>query len=179
VSSIDLVILGFAKKSPIGAYDLAKIVERTDMAKWLKIGLPTIYQNLRKLAEKGCLAADFVANGNLPDRTVYSITAAGEARWLELMERYSSEPGHLYFDFNAFVVNMGLLDPVSRSRMLENLRSHFARQKEGLERATGESRAVPRERRAIIAQYARVYDAILDWVEGCIGNLAGDDGGSA
>lgn len=165
MSSIDLVILGFAKKGPIGAYDMAKIVERTDMAKWLKIGLPTIYQNLRKLAEKGCLAADSVANGKLPDRTVYSITAAGEARWLELMDKFSSEPGRLYFDFNAFVVNMGLLDPASRSRMLENLRSHFVQQKEELERAAGASEAVPMEKRAIMAQYARVYDAILDWVE--------------
>jgi DNA-binding PadR family transcriptional regulator len=168
MSSIDLVLLGFAKKGPLNAYELVKIIERTQMTKWLKIGLPTIYQNLRKLAERGFLAADSVSSGNMPDKTLYSITLSGETHWRKLMNQYSSEPGNIYFDFNAFVVNMGLLDPDSRLGMLENLKRHFLAQREGLESSIAESGTVPMEGRAIMAQYRMIFETIIEWIESYI-----------
>jgi DNA-binding PadR family transcriptional regulator len=171
MSSVDLVILGFIKKGPLSAYDMAKVVERTDMTKWLKIGLPTIYQNLRKLAEKGYLTVDSISNGNMPEKAVYSISPAGEAHWLELMNLYSSEPGNIHFDFNAFVINISLLDSTSALRMLENLSGHFRRQRKELERLISESGKLPFGGRAIMEQYRRLYDAMIAWAGDCLVEL--------
>jgi len=50
VSSIDLIILGFLKKKSMSAYEIVRYIEFKRMKKWVKVGSPTIYQNIKKLA---------------------------------------------------------------------------------------------------------------------------------
>ncbi len=174
MSAVDLVILGFVKKKPLSAYDLAKIIDRTEMARWLKLGLPTVYQNLRKMEGRGYLSAEEREGESAPPKTVYTITAKGEAHWRALMERYSSTPGGIFFDFNAFVVNVGLLDRPSRLVLLGNLRRHLAEQRDGvarsLERANANGQSAGRP---LMEQYERVYGVLVAWIEDYIAEQEG------
>jgi DNA-binding PadR family transcriptional regulator len=48
MSAIDLVILGHLINNPQSAYDMKKELESKNIKNWVKIGIPTIYQNLIK-----------------------------------------------------------------------------------------------------------------------------------
>lgn len=174
MSTVDLVILGFIKKQPLSAYDLAKIIDRTEMTRWLKIGLPTVYQNLRKMEGRGYLSAEEIEGESAPPKTVYTITAKGEAHWRTLMDRYSSTPGDIYFDFNAFVVNAGLLDREGRLSMLGNLRRHLTEQRDGVARSLEKANANGQSPgRPLMEQYERVYGELVAWIEDFIAEQQG------
>ena len=125
MSSIDLTILGFLQKKPMSAYELTRHFEFKRVQKWVKIGSPTIYQNLKKLAAKGYLSGKTVKEGEMPEKVIYSITKSGRKHFLELMNRFSANPGNIYFDFNTVVGNLGLVDKETALKMLGKLRMSF------------------------------------------------------
>ncbi len=178
MSSIDLVILGFLKKRPMSAYDIAKLVEVTRMSKWMKVGSPTVYQNLKKLATGGFLSTETVRQGNMPEKSIYSLTPAGETHWRALMERFSKQPGKIYFDFNAFVINLGLVDEQDRLEMLEGLKDFFLRGTENLARDMIDLKDVAREGKAIMKQYRYVFDGMIRWVNELISEYGASNGGT-
>lgn len=167
MSSIDLVILGILKRRPMSAYDLAKFVEFMRMQKWIKIGSPTIYQNLKKLAANKYLATETVKEGNMPEKVIYNITASGEKYFLELMRHYSGNAGKIYFDFNAFIINLHLVDKDAGLEMLNNLRQYFYEAQEDLEhdRELEELQDIPVGGKAIIKQYQIMHTGMLQWIE--------------
>ncbi len=169
MSSIDLVILGFIKKRPMSAYELAKLVAATRMSKWTKVGEPTIYQNIKKLAAGGFLSAETARMGNMPEKSIYTLTPAGEAHWHDLMERFSSEPGKIYFDFNAFVFNLGLVNRREGLAMLGHLKDYFHRGMENLEQDMADLQGVAHVGKSIMKQYHIMFEGMIRWVEELIG----------
>jgi DNA-binding PadR family transcriptional regulator len=165
MSPIDLAILGFIKKKSMSAYELAKFVEATRMKNWMKIGSPTVYQNLKKLAEKGYLSTRKIKEGNMPEKAIYSMTASGEEYFLKLMEHFSEHPGKIYFDFNACVGNLQLVDQKTGLRMLHSLRLYFSAAQEGLNRDMVESQHVRPAGKAIMKLYQRIFAEIIEWSE--------------
>lgn len=149
----------------MSAYELTKFVESTKMKKWMKIGSPTIYQNLKKLAAKKYLFTETVKDGNMPEKVMYNITASGEEYFLKLMEHFSEDPGKIYFDFNAFIINLQLVDKDTGLEMLHNLRQYFYRGKEDLEHDMAELQNVPLRGEAIMTQYHIVFHGLIQWIE--------------
>jgi DNA-binding PadR family transcriptional regulator len=166
MSPIDLVILGFLKKRSVSAYELTKIAELTRMRKWIKIGSPTIYQNLKKLAAKQYLSTETVKEGNMPEKTIYSITPSGEEYFLKLMAHFSETPGKIYFDFNAFIINLQFVDKEIGLDMLHNLRHYFEKGQEDLERDIVELQDLPSTGgKSIMKQYRLVFAGMIQWIE--------------
>ena len=165
MSSIDLVILGFLQRKPMSAYELTKFIEMTRMKKWMKIGSPTIYQNLKKLAANNYLSTETVKEGNMPEKVIYSITASGEERFLELMQHFSGNPGKIYFNFNAFIINLHLVDKEVGLEMLNNLQQYFVKAQEDLERDMVALQDISLGGKAIMKQYHLVFAGMLQWIE--------------
>ena len=168
MSSIDLAILGLLKRKSMSAYELTKFVEFMRMKKWMKIGSPTIYQNIKKLAAKKYLSTKTVKEGNMPEKVMYSITESGKEYFLELMNQLSANPGKIYFDFNAFIINLHLVEKDTGLEMLKNLRQYFYRGKEDLERDIAELQDVPLGAKALMTQYHIVFEGMIRWIEGVI-----------
>jgi DNA-binding PadR family transcriptional regulator len=165
MSPIDLVILGFLRKTPMSAYQLTKFVETTRMKKWMKIGSPTIYQNLKKLAADNFLSTEVAKEGNMPEKVIYTITPSGEAYLLELMERFSGNPGKIHFEFNAFLIHLQLVNKKTGLKMLGNLRDYFYRGREDLERDLSELQDVPLAGKALMRQYQFVFQGLIRWID--------------
>ena len=165
MSSIDLVILGFLKRKSMSAYEFTKFVEFIRMKKWMKIGSPTIYQNLKKLAAHNYLSTETVKEGNMPEKAIYSITASGKEYFLELMEHFSKNPGKIYFDFNAFIINLHLVDKDVGLEMLNNLRQYFCKAQADLEHDMAELQNASLGGKAIMKQYHIVFSGMLQWIE--------------
>lgn len=165
MSAVDLVILGFLKRSPAGAYELAQKVEVGPINKIVKIGAPTIYQNIKKLAKKGFLSSHRVKQGEMPEKIIYNLTDEGEIYFMQLMQQFSANPGPMHFSFNSFIKNLGLVEKETGLGMLRSLKLFFYDTKEDLERDTKSLAASSFEVKAILKQYQYLLKALISWIE--------------
>ena len=100
MATIDLIVLGILKKESLSAYDIQKIVEYRNISKWVKISTPSIYKKVIQLEKKGYMKGDVVKEGNMAEKTVYSLTEAGEKQFEKLMLEIASKPVRIFLDFN-------------------------------------------------------------------------------
>jgi DNA-binding PadR family transcriptional regulator len=165
MSAVDLVILGYLKRVPGSPYELARKVETSRLKKIVKIGSPTIYQNIKKMAQKGYLSSETVRDGEMPEKSIYTLTEKGEAYFLELMHRFSFDPGRMYFNFNSFIKNVTLVDKETGLAMLKDLKLFFYDTREDLENDIKNISTPSFEIRAILKQYHILLKGMIDWIE--------------
>lgn len=163
MSAVNLVILGILKKQPMSAYEMKKHIEYIRLKNWMKIGTPTIYQNLKKLAGKGYLSTGTVKTGNMPEKVIYTLTDSGNAYFHELMVSFSKTPSPIHFDFNAFLINLDLVDRDSGIEMLNDLRHYFRNSYANLKKDREALRDAPIGGKAIMEQYDRLFTTMIDW----------------
>ena len=123
MSSINLIILGYLKNQEKSAYEMVKEFDVWNITKWLKISNPSIYKNIIKLCDNGYLNSRTIKEGEMPEKTLYSLNEKGNAYFNELMEESSKHIGYLYLDFNAFLVNIEKLPEEKRKEYLENFKN--------------------------------------------------------
>lgn len=126
MSSINLIILGYLKNKEKSAYEMVKEFDVWNLTKWLKISNPSIYKNIIKLCDNGYLNSRTVKEGEMPEKTLYSLNEKGNAYFNELMEESSKHIGNLYLDFNAFLVNIENLPEEKRKEYLKNFKEKAA-----------------------------------------------------
>ena len=90
VSSIDLILLGMVYDQPRSAYDIQKHVEYRNLSHWVKISSPSVYKKLRVLEQKGYLMTKRQREGNMPEKSIYSLTREGQKYFHELMHKISA-----------------------------------------------------------------------------------------
>ena len=72
------MLLGLIDKKPVNAYEIIKILEYMNVKWWYNIADSTVYATLRNLDKKGYIIGASEKNGNMPFRTVYSISDKGK-----------------------------------------------------------------------------------------------------
>jgi DNA-binding PadR family transcriptional regulator len=89
ISRTGLFILGIIADGPTTPYTIDKTLNYKRM-KNMKIGIPiqTIYGTVYKLNKLGLVSREKRKNGNLPDKTIYSITPKGEELMKESLISY-------------------------------------------------------------------------------------------
>ncbi len=165
MSAIDLVILGFLKRTPSSPYDMVQIIEPSALKKIIKIGSPTIYQNIKKLAKKEYLLGKKERVGEMPEKTIYSLTEKGEEYFIKLMGDFSSKPGPMFFNFNSFIKNLTLVDKETGLKMLRDLKLYFYDTKEDLDSDLNSIKSPSFEVKAILKQYTIMLKGMIAWVE--------------
>lgn len=123
LSSINLIILGYLQHKEKSAYEMVKDFDKWNLTKWLKISNPSIYKNIIKLCDNGYLNSRIVKEGEMPEKTLYSMNEKGNAYFNELMEESSKNIGNVYLEFNAFLVNIENLPKEKRREYLENFKN--------------------------------------------------------
>ena len=71
------MMLGLINQKPANAYEIIKILDFMNVKWWYRIADPTVYATLRTLDKNGSIVGVSEQNGNMPVRTVYSITEKG------------------------------------------------------------------------------------------------------
>lgn len=168
MSAINLVILGILKKQSMNAYEMNKHIDGIRLKNWMKIGTPTIYQNLKKLAEKGYLTTGTAKTGNMPEKVIYTMTDSGNAHFHELMVKFSKDPSPIFFDFNAFLINLDLVDKDTGIGMLKNLRQYFKNSHANLKKDREELENPPVGGDAIMEQYDQLFATMIQWADNLI-----------
>ncbi len=167
MATIDLIVLGMLKKQPLGAYDIQKLVEYRNISKWVKISTPSIYKKAIQLEEKGLIQGETVKEGKMPEKAVYSLTAAGEKEFERLMREISAKPINIFLDFNAVIVNLDSLPPEQRKACIADIESNAKTLKAYLEEnlhAKKDAPDIPKTGMAVLRQQLILAEAIENWI---------------
>ncbi len=175
MAAIDLIVLGMLKQASLSAYDLQKLVEYRNISRWVKISTPSIYKKVLQLETKGYLSAHVEKEGKMPEKTVYTLTEAGEAEFERLMLEISGLPVRLFLDFNAVIVNLESLPEMQREECICRIEDHLMELKACLSEnlaLKADSDEVPPAGKAVLRQQFALVQALEEWV----GSLRADLG---
>lgn len=101
------MLLGLINKQPVNAYEIIKILESMNVKWWYNIADSTVYATLRTLDKKGFIVGASEKNGNMPFRTVYSISEKGKE---ELRDTLTKSILSFDYDTNMFSIAAFFLD---------------------------------------------------------------------
>jgi DNA-binding PadR family transcriptional regulator len=168
LSSINLIILGYLKNKEKSAYEMVKEFEVWNLNKWLKISTPSIYKNIIKLCDSGYLNSRIVREGEMPEKTLYSLNEKGHLYFNELMEEGSKNIGNIYLEFNAFLVNIENLPEEKRKEYLSNFKEKAEERRNFVESVYNYEKQ-HKERSGseflILDLYNEVYNVLEKWSE--------------
>lgn len=168
MATIDLIVLGILKKEPMSAYDMQKLVEYRNISKWVKVSTPSIYKKVIQLEKKGLIQGKTVKEGNMAEKTVYSLTKDGEDAFEALMLAISDEPIHLFLDCNAVIVNLLSLPPNAQKACFNRIEQHVLALRQQLEHNINEKndlQDVPEMGKMVLQQQYLLIQAMETWLQ--------------
>lgn len=168
MATIDLIVLGILKKESLSAYDIQKIVEYRNISKWVKISTPSIYKKVIQLEKKGFMKGDIVKEGNMAEKTVYSLTEEGEKQFEKLMLEIASKPVRIFLDFNAVIVNLDSLPKEKQKSCLTEIENNMKTLKGYIEENVSLKEhlpEIPKTGMAVLEQQLILTQALETWIE--------------
>lgn len=79
------MLLGLIYEKPLNAYEIIKRLNYMNVKWWFNIADSTVYSTLKTLEKKGYISGTTEKAGNMPDRTVYSLTDAGKEKFTDTL----------------------------------------------------------------------------------------------
>jgi len=165
MSTIDLILLGSLCQSPKSAYDLQKQIEARNLSRWIKIGSFTVYKKVIQYETKGYVASKTVKNGNMPEKTIYTITEEGKKVFRELMTKFSIAETRIFLDFNAVIVNLALLDENSAAECIANIKNSIQATKTQISEQIPKHKEIPLFGQTILEQQRMLLETLEKWEE--------------
>jgi DNA-binding PadR family transcriptional regulator len=97
-SRVETMVLGLLAEGERHGYDLIREMDDRGMLRWSRASKVAVYKALARLEEEGCLTSWTEKDGNLPEKRVYAITAAGDEKLREMVYALCSERESLRID---------------------------------------------------------------------------------
>ncbi|MBP3887825.1 MAG: PadR family transcriptional regulator [Cellulosilyticum sp.] len=102
-SKASILLLGMISEGDKGAYEITKMLEQMRIRWWFNIGDSTVYAAIKNLNKKGYILGRLDKQGNMPERTIYTITAEGMVALKEAIIRIVGE-----MDFDTTIVSIAV-----------------------------------------------------------------------
>lgn len=101
------MLLGLIYRQPLNAYEIVKTLDYMNIKYWFNIGTSTVYATIKTLEKKQYISGKVQKDGNMPDKTIYSITEQGRTVFLDTLRT-----SFLKFDYdtNIFSITAFFLD---------------------------------------------------------------------
>lgn len=163
MSTVNLLILGVLMEQPMNAYEMQKVMDSRYIKRWTKISTPSIYRNLVTLCERGYIDGEVVKEGEMPQKTIYTINEKGKACFFDLMEKCIDKPETVYLPFTAFIANIEKLDDATGKAMLDQLYQTFYDKAHRLE--TVAKGSLVYQGTSVIDLNRRMYLLFCDWIK--------------
>jgi DNA-binding PadR family transcriptional regulator len=165
MSTVDLMLLGVLMQRPLNAYEMKKEMERRNIADWIKISSPSVYKNLIKLCKSGLVDGKTVREGEMPEKTIYTINARGKKHFMRLMRKYAEEPEKVYIDFAAFIANLAQVDHKTGIELLGALQQVLVEKRDAVIEQRDALEGISAYGTAIVSLYERMYGVFCEWSE--------------
>lgn len=163
MSTIDLILLGSLCQSPKSAYDLQKQIEARNLSRWIKIGSFTAYKKVVQYETKGYVVSETIRNGNMPEKTLYTITPRGKDTVKELMTQFSLAETRVFLDFNAVIVNLALADESFAKECIGNIKNSIQHTKKQIMEHLTTHKDIPLLGHTILEQQFMLLETLEKW----------------
>ena len=129
LSKTALLILGIIANGPTNPYAISKLVnwKRTNIR--IKIPTQTVYGIINMFKKRGLISGKSVKNGNMPDKTIYSITPRGEKLIKKNLINYLTNPQGILTELLLSIILIGYLD---KETALKTLKEHQVKTEEAI-----------------------------------------------
>lgn len=117
LSKAATMLLGLIHGAPLNAYEITKKLQVMNVKQWYNIADSTVYATLKTLEKKGLIIGEIEKIGNMPDRTVYTLTDKGKT---ELLSTLKQSILQFDYDTNIFSIAAFFIDiyPVAEQKDL-------------------------------------------------------------
>lgn len=159
-----MVVLGILLKQPMNAYALAQYVEHNQVTRLVKLSTPAIYKSCKRLYEQKHLSGELKRDGEAPEKMLYQLTDAGNARFVELMQHYAGNITPFYFDINSVVYSLESIDFEQGLKLIDAYQTEIKNWQKWLTPHSQEAQAnATFASRMIVKQYLMTVDILVKW----------------
>ncbi len=114
----ELLVLGLLKLRDMHGYQLGDLIDKrlnylTDLKK------PTLYSMLNRLQSDGLVTKTVSREGHRPERYTYSLTTAGEARFVDLLRDNLKQPHMLHLNDDIGLLFLNELETAQAQEYLQ------------------------------------------------------------
>lgn len=117
------ILLGIIEQQPVNAYELNKWLSVMHVRDWYNVASSTVYATLKAAEKKDYIVGSREKSGNMPDKTVYSITDKGRSEFIETTKGFLSE---FDYDISGFHIGMFFVEAIGRREALALLEKRIA-----------------------------------------------------
>lgn len=174
MSATRLLILGaIIERGSAHGYQVRKDLESWQVDLWGNIGQGSVYHALRRLADDGLIDRTDSGHGTEgPARVEFTVTSAGRAEFVTLLERALSSDGR---DIAETMAGIGFITTLTRGRAVELLRLRIQTFRARRTRVVREYENHPDEdwghHVEAIRFWAHSADSAISWTEDLIARL--------
>lgn len=101
------MLLGLIYEKPLNAYEIIKLLNYMNVKWWFNIADSTVYSTLKTLEKKEFITGTTEKVGNMPDRTVYSLSDKGKEKFIDTLRASILQ---FNYDTNIFSIAAFFLD---------------------------------------------------------------------
>ncbi|MEW6553018.1 MAG: PadR family transcriptional regulator [Actinomycetota bacterium] len=175
VSRVAAMVLGLLAQGERHGYDLVREMGERGMLRWARASKVGVYKALARLQEEGCLTSWTEREGNLPEKRVYAITAAGQERLRDLVYSICSSREPIRMSTAVGVFFLDCLDKKEAADALRQRREFLAAQARQLARERELLDGIADETFLdILAREQSAYGEESRWIGGIVARIEGE-----
>lgn len=128
------ILLGLICEKPLNAYEIIKQLNYMNVKWWFNIADSTVYSTLKALEKKNYIVGATEKVGNMPNRTVYSLSNKGKS---EFQDTLRSSILQFNYDTNIFSIAaffLNTFNPDEQSDLLQKRIQILSKYREGIEK---------------------------------------------
>ncbi len=128
------MLLGLIYEKPLNAYEIIKRLNYMNVKWWFNIADSTVYSTLKTLEKKEYITGTTEKVGNMPDRTVYSLSDKGKCVFQDTLRKSITQ---FNYDTNIFSIAAFFLNtftPTEQQELLQERLSVLQKYREGIEK---------------------------------------------
>lgn len=112
------LLMGILYAKPLNAYEITKLLNYMNIQWWFSIADSTVYTTLKTLEKRELITGTTEKVGNMPERTIYSLTEKGQN---ELKETIRNSIMQFDYDTNIFTIAAFLMDIIEKEEAVKLL----------------------------------------------------------
>ena len=128
------MLLGLIYEKPLNAYEIIKHLNYMNVKWWFNIADSTVYSTLKTLEKKEYIIATTEKVGNMPDRTVYSLSEKGKDEFISTLKASILQ---FNYDTNIFSIAAFFLNtftPEEQQKLLQERLTVLQKYRTGIEK---------------------------------------------
>lgn len=175
LSNIEVILLSIVNEKPSYAYEIDKTIDARDMRRWIRIGVASIYQVLKRLRERGLVYSRKEKEGRMPERNRYYITEYGMKALVIAAKKRLADLEWYYLDLN---IGLEASDLLTTGEMADCLAQRLRKVQTNKKRMQEIYKAGNKnnfKRKAVIKNLLNFREAEAKFLQDLLQEISGED----